>query len=249
MVLVGIFSGASLLFAEDHYAVSVHKTVKGFTMTTMTAFDDAEACRDTASDRSAAMSEEWQPVISDCLGSSQMTEESLKISGREPGEHPYLAFLDENGLKNTVIFTEVPPVMLDAFLLKWQSELKKQGMKDVVIVTDPKKHKLLDLVGKTKARLAGKPEDKESVLEAALAAAGSEPAEEAAPPAEPAGVPAQAAEPVQPAMIKRDRLVLQNGQTVRGQILERREEGIWFRLDEGVEMLFTRAEIKQEVTE
>ncbi len=213
-------------------------------MTTMTAFSDAEACLETAKDRGQQTSDDWKPVISECLNLAQMTGESLKMFERAPLEQPYLAFLDENDYENVVLFTEVPPVMIDAFLLKWQSELKKQGMKDVVIVTDPKRHKLLDLVGRTKERLTGS-ENKEDVLKAATEAAKSEPEPETKFVPEPEPAPVPVPEPARPAMVKNDSLVLHNGQTVNGRILEKRADGVWFRADEGVDMLFTHAEIKK----
>ncbi len=83
------------------------------------------------------------------------------------------------------------------------------------------------VVGKTKEKLPQGAEKKTEITVAAIAEAQK---------AEP---------PKKPAMVKRDSLVLTNGQTVSGQILERRPDGVWFRADEGIDMLFTHAEIKQ----
>ena len=226
----GMLLGGTTAFAEDYYSVSIHKTDKGFTMTTMTGFEDEDSCRETALDRAKSADKSWQPASSECVSRMQMSDNHLKMFERTMLDQPYLAFSDANNFKNIVLFTDVPPVVIDAMLWKWKSELKKQGMEDVVIVMDPQRQKLMDLVDKTKAKLTGRTEKSEDVVNAAMSAAAYEPV---------------VLPPVRPAMVKHDSLLLHNGQRVTGQILERRQDGIWFRADDGVDLLFTNAEIKQ----
>ena len=197
-------------------------------MTTMTAFDDMESCRETAEARGQVLNQDWHPTSSHCLGFGQMDQEQLEMFEKKTLGQPYLVFSDGNDFQNVVFFAHVPPVMIDAMLWKWQSELKKQGMKDVVIVMDPQRKKIMDLVEKVKASLSKHPE-READVAAVVTAAATEPE----------------ARVVRTALAKYDSLLLSNGQTVTGQILERRPDGIWFRVDEGVDMLFSYGEIKQ----
>lgn len=154
-VFLGIFLilAASPAFAENYYSVSVHKSKQGFNMTTMSGFKDQGSCRATAEDRSKPIDDNWQAVSSECVDRARMTDTAFEMFERNTIKEPYLAFLDDNQVRNVILFTQVPPVMVDAMLWKWQSELKKQGMKDLVIIMDPNRKKIQEMIDKAKSSL------------------------------------------------------------------------------------------------
>ena len=124
-------------------------------MTTMSGFKDQGSCRATAEDRSKAIDENWQAVSSECVSRARMTDIALEMFERKMVKEPYLAFLDDNQVRNVILFTQVPPVMVDAMLWKWQSELKKQGMKGLEIIMDPNRKKIQEMIEKAKSSLTG----------------------------------------------------------------------------------------------
>ena len=207
--------------AADYYSVTTHQSKAGYIMMTLTAFTERDSCEETAQARNAPMDDNWAIVASRCAARNSMLDEQLAMFKREQLKDPYLAFVDIAGYDNVVGFTNVPPVVLDAMIWKWSEGLKEQRMNNVVIVMDAKRKKLNELVREAKRRMQGMTQLTSFKLsKRSEAGLGREP------------------------FVPTHQLVLKSGHLLKAMLIQERKEGLWLRVDEGIELLFTRDEIE-----
>lgn len=187
-----------------------------------TRFTDEESCRDTAQARRVDMDATWRVQASDCLPANKAGADAKKMFAGEVLKFPYLTFLEEGNLRNVVYFQSVPPVALDVMVWKWYEGLCQQGLIDVRVVMDPGRQRMKNLIDEAKEKVTGK-----------TAAKASSPRPSASAPSKP-----------KKNFTKMERLILHNGQMLEGQTLRTQSGGIWFRMDEGVDMYVADSEIK-----
>ncbi|MFH1309075.1 MAG: hypothetical protein ABIH85_00155 [Candidatus Omnitrophota bacterium] len=134
LIVILIFANASMAFAQNYYAFTVHKSSHNNYLLTVTLCSDKKTCDNVLKMKSPDLDNNWKLYHAECQTGAESDDLYRCVFNDEPASEPYISFLDLNGHKTILKFGDIQPLLINFMIRKWAKGAKAQGAKNVMAV-------------------------------------------------------------------------------------------------------------------
>jgi len=139
VILSVVFLYASFGYAQNYYAMIVHKSKHNNSLLRLVKCPDKKTGLKIIKLNSVDLNGNWRFIEAECLSGPENDQLFNAVFNKRPISEPYIYFVDVAGYPTVLKFMDISPLLIDAIISRWEQALKQQGASNLVVVKPEKK--------------------------------------------------------------------------------------------------------------